>query len=274
MNATVVSLINRKGGVGKTSCTYHIAGTLAREGRRILLLDNDPQANLSAGFFGTEGLEDVEPGRSIAALYDPSTPPIPGAVIRPTPVENVWLVPGSAHLDIYNQVRQDEWGVSLFGLRDFLAECRADFDVVMIDCAPTLLLASWAALVAADGVVVPIQCEDFGAQGLAPILSAVEAVKAGPNPSLRLLGFLISMFDKRLGIHLAYEAQLRGMYGADVFTTAVPLAKDYKEAVAARTPVSHYKPKSAAAKAVKAVAGELLERAGVAEAGLDARRVA
>jgi chromosome partitioning protein len=270
MNATVISLINRKGGVGKTSCTYHLAGTLAKVGRRVLLLDNDPQANLSAGFWGPEILPAISSEQSIATLYDPGPAPLPEALVQPTPIENIWLVPGSAHLDHFNQARQDEWGASLYGMRDFLAECRPSYDVVLIDCAPTLLLASWAALVAADGVIVPLQCEDFGAQGLAPILDAVEAVRSGPNPALRLLGFLISMIDRRLGIHLAYEAQLRSMYGSDVFAAAVPLAKDYKEAVASRSPISHYKPKSAAAKAARAVAEELIERATVT----DARRVA
>jgi chromosome partitioning protein len=263
---------NRKGGVGKTSCTFHLAGALAKAGRRVLLLDNDPQANLSAGFWGPGNLPALQPSEGIAALFDAEHPPIPDALIRPTPFPNIWLVPGSGHLDRYNQFRQEEWGASLFGVRDFLAECRPAYDVILIDCAPTLLLPSWAALVAADGVVVPLQCEDFGAQGLAPILDAIEAVRSGPNPALRLLGFLISMFDRRLGIHLAYEAQLRGLYGADVFTASVPLAKDYKEAVASRLPVGYYKPKSAAAKATQAVADELLERA--ERAGLDSRRVA
>jgi chromosome partitioning protein len=270
-SATVISLINRKGGVGKTSCTFHIAGALAREGRRVLLLDNDPQANLSAGFWGPGNVPAIEPREGIAALFDVENPPIPEVLIRPTPFRNIAIVPGSGHLDRYNQFRQEEWGGALFGIRDFLAECRSSYDVILIDCAPTLLLPSWAALVAADGVVVPLQCEDFGAQGLAPILDAVEAVRSGPNPSLQLLGFLISMFDRRLGIHLAYEAQLRGLYGAEVFAASVPLAKDYKEAVASRMPVGEYKPKSAAAKAARAVAEELLERA---KSSLDARRVA
>src|SRR3954447_17387513 len=106
MNSTVISLINRKGGVGKTSCTFHIAGTLAKAGRRVLLLDNDPQANLSAGFWGPDSLPAFGPEQSIAALFDPATPPIPEALVRPTPFENIWLVPGSGHLDVHNQALQ------------------------------------------------------------------------------------------------------------------------------------------------------------------------
>ena len=145
-------------------------------------------------------------------------------------------------------------------MRDFLAEARDGYDLVLIDCPPNLHLCSWAALVAADAVVVPLQAEDYGAQGIASVQEAVAAVRSHANPSLHLLGYLITMFDKRLGIHTMYEATLRQLYGADVFTNAFPLAKDYKEAVAARLPISHYKPKSAAAKATAAVAVELLER--------------
>ena len=114
---------------------------------------------------------------------------------------------------------------------------------------------------AADGVVVPLQPEDYGSQGLAPIRDAIAAVQAEANPDLRLSGYLLTMYDKRLAIHQAYETHLRSLYGSDVFTATFPLAKDYKEAVASRMPISHYKPKAAAAKAAKTVADELLQRA-------------
>jgi chromosome partitioning protein len=122
-------------------------------------------------------------------------------------------------------------------------------------------------------VVVPLQAEDYGSQGLSPIQSAIAAVQAGPNPPLRLAGYLFTMFDKRLAIHLAYELRLRAIYGEDVFANAFPLAKDFKEAVAARQPISHYKPKSAAARATKAVADELVRR-GEAIRSAAGRRVA
>jgi chromosome partitioning protein len=123
---------------------------------------------------------------------------------------------------------------------------------------------------------VPLQAEDYGAQGLEPVQEAVAGVQGGPNPALRLLGYLVTMFDRRLGIHLAYESLLRELYGEAVFAAAFPLAKDFKEAVAARQPISHYKPRSAAAKAARVVADELLERVARSgrEHGQGARRVA
>jgi chromosome partitioning protein len=145
-------------------------------------------------------------------------------------------------------------------MRDFLREVRDDFDLVIIDCPPNLHLCSWAALTASDAVVVPLQPEDYGAQGIAAIQDAIEAVRSATNPRVRLAGYLLTMYDKRLAIHLAYESRLRSLYGADVFAHPVPMAKDFKEAVASRMPVGHYKPRSAAAKATQAVATELLDR--------------
>jgi chromosome partitioning protein len=269
----VVSLINQKGGVGKTSSCHHLSGTLASSGRRVLLVDNDPQASLTQGFVGPEGMRAIAPAESVAALYDPALAPIPEVLIRPTGIEGVAIVPGSVHLTRSNQLPPECWTESEGGMREFLAEVRDGFDLVLVDNAPNIHLCSWAALTASDAVVVPLQAEDYGAQGLGPVQEAVAAVRARTNPDLALLGYLLTMFDRRLAIHLAYESRLRALYGEAVFTASFPLAKDFKEAVAARQPISHYKPKSAAAKATKAVAVELLARVS-ALAAAGERRVA
>jgi chromosome partitioning protein len=255
-----IAFLNKKGGVGKTSTCHHLAGTLARQGRRVLLLDADPQASLTQGFWGPEAMRAIPGESSVAALFDPDFEPIPAALIRPSGLEGIDLVPGSEALTPYNHPDTGRWARHQGGMRDFLAEAREGYDLTLIDCPPNLHLCSWAALVAADAVVVPLQAEDYGAQGIASVQEAVAAVRTHANPSLHLLGYLITMFDKRLGIHTMYEATLRQLYGSEVFTSSFPLAKDYKEAVAARMPISHYKPKSAAAKAAAAVAAELLER--------------
>jgi chromosome partitioning protein len=268
-----IAFLNKKGGVGKTSTCHHLAGTLARQGRRVLLLDADPQASLTQGFWGPEAMRSIAAEASVAALFDPMSTPIPAAMVRPSGLEHVDLVPGSEALTPFNHPDTARWAAHQDGMRDFLAECRGRYDLVLIDCPPNLHLCSWAALVAADAVVVPLQAEDYGAQGIASVQSALSAVQAHANPSLRLLGYLITMYDRRLGIHTMYEEMLRRLYGADVFTSHFPLAKDFKEAVAARLPISHYKPRSAAAKATEAVAAELLQRCDALGADAD-RRVA
>jgi chromosome partitioning protein len=268
----VITFLNQKGGVGKSSSVHHLAGTLARMGRRVLLIDNDPQASLTQGFWGPEATRQVVRANSVAGLYDPDTMPIPEALIRPTGLDGVSIVAGSKHLTRFNMIPPEEWSDSEHGMREFLNEVRDDFDLILVDCPPNLHLCSWAALVAADFLVVPLQAEDYGAQGLEPVQEAMTEVQNGPNPALRLAGYLVTMFDRRLGIHLAYETLLREMYGADVFASTFPLMKDFKEAVASRQPISHYKPKSAAAKACQAIATELVER--IESGSLDTRRVA
>jgi chromosome partitioning protein len=268
MMGSVVSLLNQKGGVGKASSCHHLSGALARMGRRILLIDNDPQASLTQGFFGPEAMRSLAFSESVAALYDEEHSAVPEVVIRATGVAGVDLVPGSVRLTRYNQLPVDRWADSERGIREFADEVRDTYDLILIDCPPNLHLCGWAALTASDGIVVPLQAEDYGAQGIVAVLEAIDAVRLRTNPRVRLLGLLLTMYDKRLGIHLAYEKHLREIYGEQVFEATFPLAKDFKEAVAARQPVTTYKPRAAAAKATIAIGEELLRR--IAEKHTDA----
>ena len=261
-----VAMLNRKGGCGKTSSCHHLAGAFARDGKRVLLVDMDPQASLTQGLLGPQATEDMDKRFTVAALFDDAHDPDPDEIVRPTAFERISLAPGSNALDDYNVPRPQETGELQLALRRFLRETESDHDVTLIDCPPNLSLCSWSALLAADLVVVPVQAEDYGAQGIIYIQRAFDLAVAHHNPRLRLAGYLVTMFNKSLGIHAAYDHQLRALYGDQVFRSVIPLAKDYKEAVAARQPVGSYKPRSAAAKAVKAVADELLERAEAAAA--------
>ncbi|MBV8609475.1 MAG: ParA family protein [Singulisphaera sp.] len=260
MSATTLVFLNRKGGVGKTSSTFHLAGALARSGRRVLLLDTDPQASLTQGFFGPEWTEAVPPGNTIAALFGDDFVPDPVALIVPTGIEGIHILPGSEHLNRYN-LPEPEGDPRQAALRELIAEVRDTYDAILIDCPPNLCLCSWAALAAGDGVVVPVQPEDFGAQGLKKVQESVAAAQAMINPGLALLGYVITMFNKSLAVHAAYGEQLRAMYGNLVLSNIIPLAKDFKEAVVMRKPVAVYKPRSQAAKAMAALADELLARA-------------
>ena len=265
-----VCLLNLKGGVGKTSTCYHAAGVLAREGRRVLVVDADPQASLTQGFFGPAATRDFPAGATIAALYDLDHGAVPESLVRNTAFHGLDIVAGSRHLTRVNMTPPEEWGFLGSALREALDELSGAYDVILIDCPPNLHLCSWSAMTAASHVVVPLQPEDFGSQGLAPVQEAVAAVQAGPNPGLTLAGYLLTMVDKRLTVHATYEAMLRELYGNTVFQSSVPRAKDFVEAVAGRQPVSFYKPRGAATKAIQAVADEILIRTTTAEA----RRVA
>jgi chromosome partitioning protein len=254
-----ISLMNQKGGVGKTSCTHHLAGTLSATGRRVLLLDNDPQASLSRGFFGPDAVDSIDPSETVAALYAGHRP-FAWQVVRPTGVGGINLVPGSKAATLHN-VPGPEWAPveEQECIRDFLADVSGDYDICLIDCPPNLHLCSWSALVASDFLVVPLQPEDYGSQGIRAVSESVDLVRSGPNPSLVLLGYLLTMVARE-AIHRAYEDSLREAHGGDVFAAVVPRAPLFKEAIASRRPIAQYKPKSAPARAIAAVADELLSR--------------
>jgi chromosome partitioning protein len=278
MPASTVALCNLKGGVGKTSTTFHLAGTLGREGRRVLLLDVDPQASLTQGFFGPDAMRALPREATIAALFGDGLVPDPAGLIRPAGFPGVSIVPGSGHLTRHNV--PEPWLCDRdqqFALRDFTAEVGGDFDVILLDCPPNLHLCAWAALTAAGHLVVPLQAEDFGSQGIAAILECVDAVRAGANPGLHLAGYLLTMFNPRLAIHRAYETMLRQLYGDSVLATTIPIGADFKESVAVRKPVVEHKPRGASARSIKALADELLGRVAYTVQGApadDSRRVA
>ena len=255
----VITALNQKGGVGKTSTCHHLAGTLAQMGRRVLLVDNDPQSSLTQGLLGPSAALSLDPAETMAAVY--SGDAFPEQIIRPSGVVSVDLVPGSVHSTRHNVPLpyEADWDVQTC-LRTFLAEVRDRYDLVLIDCPPNLHLCSWAALVASDFLIVPLQPEDYGAQGIADVQASVARVAAGPNAGLILLGYLITMVSPRGTVHQLYEERLRAAYGADVFEARIPEAADYVEAVARRLPIAQYKPKSAQAKAIRALAEELEAR--------------
>jgi chromosome partitioning protein len=261
MPASTVALCNLKGGVGKTSTTFHLAGTLAKDGLRVLLFDVDPQASLTQGFFGPDAMRAFPREATIASLFGNGLVPDPIDLIRPTPFENISIVPGSGYLTRHNV--PEPWLCDRdqqISLREFTRETRNDFDVVLYDCPPNLHLCAWSALTAADHLIVPLQAEDFGSQGIAAILECVEAVQSGPNPSLNLAGYLLTMFNPRLAIHQAYQSMLRQLYGDLVMETTIPIGADFKEAVAIRKPIIAHKPRGSSAKSIKALADELLVR--------------
>jgi chromosome partitioning protein len=265
----IISATALKGGVGKTTLIHHTAGALALAGKRVLCVDNDPQASLSSGVFGPSAVEQMDPAETVAALYA-GLDPLPEQVIRPSGVEGVDVVAGSMAAARFNlpEPFAAPPGVQTC-LRSFLAEVRDRYDVILIDNPPNLQAASWAALIASDHLVVPVVPEDYGSMSLSPVLESVRLVAAGPNPSVVLLGLLLTMVQPRLGVHAAYERVLREIHGAGVFEARVPLAADIKEAISQRRPVTHYKPRGASARVFKAVAEELMARAAAAGAGHD-----
>ncbi len=259
----VITMLNQKGGVGKTSCTHHLAGTFAAMGRRVLLIDNDPQSSLTQGFWGPKVARAIDPAETVAALYAGDRP-FAELLIKPTGIAGLDLVPGSRAAVSHNVPDPHlVGGESESCLRTFLEDLGPDrgYDLVLIDCPPNLHLCSWAALVASDYLIVPTQPEDYGAQGLYDVQESVAMVQAGPNPKLALLGYLLTRVARK-AVHQLYEGTLRSQYGAEVFDSKVPDSVAYIEAIAARKPIAQHKPKGGPARAIRELADEILARAG------------
>jgi chromosome partitioning protein len=181
-------------------------------------------------------------------------------VIRPA-IPGVDLLPGPRAVNDWNLPRPFEQPYEAQTcIRSFLGPIRDRYDLVLIDFPPNLCLCSRAALVASDHRIGTLQAEDYGAQGIMDVQDSVGLVTSGPNPGLELLGYLITMFIPRQTVHRAYEANLRNLYGSQVFATMIPHVADYPEAISFRRTVAQHKPRGAAAKAVRALADEIQAR--------------
>jgi chromosome partitioning protein len=259
---TTICLINQKGGCGKSSTCFHLSGALASTGLHVLLIDADPQGSLSQGFLGSALVEQLSLGQTVALLFDDTCFfADQRALIRPTAFEGISVCPANHHLGPFNAPTPEGMGMDQFLLREFIRDQR-EFDLVLIDCPPNLYRCSWAAMLAADLVLVPVPPEDFGTQGLRAVHQAID--QAGRlNPELRKMAHVVTRADRRLLVHRSYETRLRELYGELVLTTVIPETSAYKVSLACRKPVEYYSPKSPAAKLTRQLSREILDRIAV-----------
>ena len=262
--AVTFCMINQKGGCGKSSTCYHLAGAFASMGLEVLLVDMDPQGSLSQGFLGSEFVESLESHQTVATLFDESSFfSNRDHLLVATNFSGITICPANQRLAAFNMPEPENTGMMQYAVREFLAE-QDGFDVVLIDCPPNLYRCSWTAMVAADHVMIPVPPEDFGTQGLRAVHQCVQEARR-LNPSLRRLGHLITRCDNRLLVHRMYEQRLREMYGEMVLDTVVPEASAFKVALTRRSPVQFDAPKSKAANLTMSLAREILDRIGVNE---------
>jgi chromosome partitioning protein len=255
MPARIIAISNQKGGVAKTTTAINLGASLAMADRRILLVDLDPQANLTSGV--------GQKGRAAAGgtLYDALTIPdvAPADIVIDTGVDHLWLMPSdrdltAAELQLVAADHRDG------RLKRLLEPLRDRFDYIFIDTPPSLGLLTLNALVAADSILIPLNCEYFALEGIADLLATVERVREALNPSLAVEGVLLTMYDDRTNLGQQVSANIREHFGDKVYRTVIPRNVRLGEAPSHGVPVILYDARSRGAEAYVNLAREFIAR--------------
>jgi chromosome partitioning protein len=246
--SSIIAVLNQKGGVGKTTTTINLAAYLSKQKKTILVIDADPQGNATSGL----GIEKSELGLTLCDVL------VGGVgidkVALETNVENVYLLPSdarlaSAELDMANLPNREARLKSSVG--------SLSYDYVLIDCPPALGLLTINALTSADLVLIPVQAEYYALEGLSQLLQVMQSVKASYNPTLELLGVVMTMFDKRTTLAEQVHGEVHKHFGDKLFKTVIPRNVRLAEAPSHGQPISEYDKWSKGARAYKNLAKEL-----------------
>lgn len=251
----VVAITNQKGGVGKTTTAINLSACLAQRGVRVLLIDLDPQANATSGL----GLAQEEGGSLYSALVE-GTDPL--SVIRSTRLPNLSII--RSHQELAGcEIELAQAGNHLARLREVLSPLRASghFDYVILDCPPSLGVLMTSALSAADELLVPIQCEYFGLEGLSKIVHVVQQIRdCGANPNLLLEGIVMTMYDQRANLSQQVVKDVRNYFAEVIYNAVIPRTVRLGEAPSFGKSIIEYESAGRGAQAYRALAEEFIAR--------------
>jgi len=259
--AKVISLVNQKGGVGKTTSSINLAAALGQLGKKTLLIDMDPQSNATTGV----GLNSSDFEYDI---YETITGQCKiEKAIHKTKFKNLSVIPATLNLagidvEFVKKMFADNTFQRNNQLRDVLATIKDKYDYIIIDCQPSLGLCTMNALVASDAVIIPVQCEFYALEGITQLLNSIIMVQSSMNPELRIEGVLLTMLDGRTNIGLEVIEEIRKYFKDKVFNTIIPRLVRLVEAPSHGKPINEYDPTSRATEAYHNLAKEVIDRNG------------
>lgn len=251
--AKVITVFNQKGGVGKTTTNVNLSAALAMMGKRVLVIDNDPQGNCTSGL-------GIDKNQVQFSIYDALVQgEAPLSCIMQTAIENLDIIPSNvelagAEVEMINLENREG------RLKEILDEVKHGYDFVMIDCPPSLGLLTINSLVGADSVLIPIQCEYYALEGVSQLVSTYELIRKSLNPYLKIEGVLLSMFDGRTNLSIQVVEEVKKYFSGLVYQSMIPKNVRVAEAPSFGQPVIIYDPKSKGSVAYIDLAEEFIKR--------------